>query len=418
MMGCPLAYEDFRNGTEIQCKKCGSGCLKRCSSKIIDSIAAAHQLKGCAIIEGPLEIQIRKTTKISPDTSNNVVRELEIALSDIVEITDYLKIARTFPIVSLSFLKKLKTIRGKRLESNKYSLVIWDNQNLQTLWDDKHEVEIENGKLFFHFNPKLCFYKIEELAKNISQIEHYDTAKLSNGDKIPCNVTSLTVTLENVFTSAALLSWPPLKMDDDRALLSYVVYYIPAVYNNVTLWDGRDACGNDGWMVDDVNDFVVTDAISFPLTNLEPYTQYAFYVRAYTLSTENVGAQSEIQYLTTKPGKPQAVVSLDANPKTSSTIVSETFFILCRGIFFISKPQQEVTWEKPKKVNGKLSHYIIRAKMILKNDQLLEQRDYCVTRECLRSNSITSSSFTFHFSLLNSIRTIRRCHENRRQSTA
>lgn len=49
----------------------------------------------------------------------------------------------------------------------------------------------------------------------------------------------------------------------------------------------RDACGNDGWLVDDVNLFDPSDAyISHPLVRLEPYTQYAYYVKAYTLATE------------------------------------------------------------------------------------------------------------------------------------
>lgn len=243
MLGCPPTYVDYKRGNETQCKPCGSECQKKCQSKIIDSIFAAQSLKGCAIIEGPLEIQIRSSKAF--DSSSSVVKELEDSLSDIVEIQDYLKIARSFPIQSLSFLKKLKVIRGKRLESNKYSLIIWDNQNLQELWSDQ-EVEINNGKLFFHMNPKLCFYKIENLTKNFSQIDNYENAKLSNGDKTPCNVTLLKVHVAEVLAQAVLLTWMPLKLDDERSLLSYVIYYIPAQHQNVTLWGGRDSCGNDG----------------------------------------------------------------------------------------------------------------------------------------------------------------------------
>jgi insulin receptor len=135
---------------------------------------------------GPLEIQIRSSSKSTSSsnnviTTNNVVKELENSLSDIVEIHDYLKIARSFPIVSLSFLKKLRVIKGNRLEGGKYSLIIWDNQNLEELWSENQQVKIDNGKLFFYFNPKLCFYKVERLAKTQAQIENYDTASKSNG---------------------------------------------------------------------------------------------------------------------------------------------------------------------------------------------------------------------------------------------
>lgn len=250
------------------------------------------------------------------------MKELENSLSDVVEIQDYLKIARSFPIVSLSFLKKLKVIKGTRLESNKYSIVIWDNQNLQELWQEKQNIQVKNGKFFFHYNPRLCFYKIERLA-NVSNIviENYDTSRLTNGDKTPCNVKPLDVSVANILPHAALLNWQPLKLEDERSLLSYAVFYIPATYENVTLWDGRDACGNDGWLVDDVNDFTFNDSISFPLTRLEPYTQYAYYVKAYTIVTENTGAQSAIQYFRTLPGQPQAITKLKVTPKSSSSIV-------------------------------------------------------------------------------------------------
>lgn len=322
-LGCPQTYVDDKDGDEIICRPCGSECLKKCQARIIDSIAAAQTLKGCAIIDGPLEIQIRSSAK-TVDSTNNVVKELENSLSDIVEITDYLKIARSFPIVSLSFLKKLQVIRGRRLESNKYSLVIWDNQNLQELWDENQNVTIETGQLFFHFNPKLCFYKIERLAPTnyTERIENYNTAKISNGDKTPCNVTYVNVTVANILAQGALLQWSPLKLADERSLLSYVVFYIPAVHENITEWDGRDACGNDGWLVDDVNDFTSSDTISFPLTKLEPWTKYAFYIKAYTLSTEQSGAQSKIQYFRTLPGQPQAPIKLKATPKSSSSVVS------------------------------------------------------------------------------------------------
>lgn len=239
------------------------------------------------------------------------MKELEQNLADIEEIDEYLKIARSHPILSLSFLRKLKRINGKKLESNKNALIVWENQNLQELFDENQTVAIGNGgKLFFYFNPKLCFNKIENLARKIEAnvhdiIENYETARLSNGDKTPCNVTPLDVSVDNTYPHAALLSWSPLKLDDDRSLLNYVVYYIAAPYQNVTLWDGRNACGNDDWNVEDVNIPNLPDKISQPITKLESFTQYAFYVKAFTLATEQKGAQSDIAYFKTKPAQPQ-----------------------------------------------------------------------------------------------------------------
>lgn len=49
----------------------------------------------------------------------NIVKELEESLSMIEEITGYLKVVRSFPLVSLTFLRKLHIIRGEILESSK-----------------------------------------------------------------------------------------------------------------------------------------------------------------------------------------------------------------------------------------------------------------------------------------------------------
>lgn len=42
--------------------------------------------------------------------------------------------------------------------------------------------------------------------------------------------------------------------------------------------------------------------LSTILTRLKPYTQYAFYVKTYTMASENNGAQSDINYFRTMPG--------------------------------------------------------------------------------------------------------------------
>lgn len=73
----------------------------------------------------------------------------------------------------------------------RYALVVLDNQNLVDLWDWKHRssgLRIGNGRLFFHFNPKLCFQKIEELIKKTNLSAHTDleVARNSNGDKTAC----------------------------------------------------------------------------------------------------------------------------------------------------------------------------------------------------------------------------------------
>lgn len=79
------------------------------------------------------------------------------------------------------------------------------------------------------------------------------------------------------------------------------------------------------WKVEDVTNFD-RNAEQFPvlMSRLEPYTQYAYYVKTYTIASEPYGGQSEIQYLTTDPDKPDPVQRLTALSNGSSEIVSDS----------------------------------------------------------------------------------------------
>lgn len=106
----------------------------------------------------------------------------------IEEISGYLKIVRSFSLISLNFFGRLKRIKGEIKDSNKYVFIVLDNQNLQDLFGDDRMVEIDEGRLFFHFNPKLCYSKIKRLQTlaKLDQPTELEVATNSNGDKIAC----------------------------------------------------------------------------------------------------------------------------------------------------------------------------------------------------------------------------------------
>ena len=60
------------------------------------------------------------------------------------------------------------------------------------------------------------------------------------------NVTVLYADVYKRTSKAVLIRWKQFAHYDSRTLLGYVVYSIEAPYKNVTLYDGRDACGGDG----------------------------------------------------------------------------------------------------------------------------------------------------------------------------
>lgn len=366
VMECPPGYMDDESNGRVSCKKCEGSCQKECAGANVDSIASAQKLRGCTHITGSLEIQIRG--------GKNIVKELEDGLSTIEEIDGYLKIVRSFPLISLNFLKNLRVIRGNDIDNSKYTLLVMDNQNLQELWDwSLHkEISIKSkdgpGKIFFHLNPKLCLYKIEMLREKagLGPFTDYEVAPNSNGDKVACNVTELKTRVGKKSPWGAVIEWEPFVHHDARSLLGYVVYFIEAPNRNVTMYDGRDACGGDGWKVDDVSASTNSTLMdsrqeksvhTHYLSQLKPYTQYAYYVKTYTIATERSGAQSNLTYFRTMPEAPSSPRSLLTWSNSSSELI--------------------MSWLPPLHNNGNLTHYRIVGRWEPDDPNFIDQRNYC-----------------------------------------
>lgn len=96
------------------------------------------------------------------------------------------------------------------------------------------------------------------------------------------------------------------------------------------------------------------------LLQLKPYTQYAYYVKTYTISTERSGAQSQLKYFTTLPGRPSVVRSLTIYSNASDTLV--------------------ITWLPPLETNSNLTYYKIIGRIEDYDLVYLRQRNYCDER--------------------------------------
>lgn len=362
---CPPGYEEQSNGTiTVGCQPCQGRCSHECVGGFVSSIEDAQKLRGCTTILGSLEIFIR-------GYGNHIVRELEENLAAIEEIQGYLKVSRSFPLTSLNFLKNLRIIHGNKLEDNWYSLVVLENQNLQELWDWSSrpqglQLKIVKGHLRFHYNPKLCMSEIDKL-QNISGAPNYtnfDVARESNGDKVACNVVNLNVNSTVTSSTSVLIEWERCVLPDPRSVLGYMVYYIEAPEQNLTEHDGLDACGDCGWHVVDVpydtDEKNTVDTSQYGnlvqfLPHLEPFTQYAFYVKTYTKS--NVGGQSTIKYFRTFPDRPSVPKEIHAFSNSTSNII--------------------LHWQPPEHPNGILTHYLVSGIWERDDWLFLEQRNYC-----------------------------------------
>ncbi|GMT18666.1 hypothetical protein PFISCL1PPCAC_9963 [Pristionchus fissidentatus] len=203
------------------CEKCGEYCPKKCKGRALDTIAMAKDLTGCNIVDGDLDIQLRDRSKISLLTD---------ALKDIEVITGQLLIRFSPSLTSLSVFQNLKEIRGERLFQEKYSLVIYENTNLQSLFSNEtlRNLKITRGEVQVQNNRMLCFKYIDKMMQGLNKnLTDLDQSLYSNGDKAICDETTLVLETNKVMSEGFVLKWTPLSERDidHRKFLGYQVFY-------------------------------------------------------------------------------------------------------------------------------------------------------------------------------------------------
>lgn len=355
---CPYGFEvtaDKKNCT--LCTKTKNGnCQRNCNSfKISDDMLnrnTEYRLHtNCTTIKS-LEIEVKY------GTSEEVERRLEEYVGKVEVILDQLKIIRSYSLNSLNFLRNLHEIRGENTV-NKMALVVRGNKNLQKLWTTKENetrpVKILNGTVSFHYNPKLCMSEIYKFG-NLSMLPPFsdiEVSNISNGDQFACIVYTLLVdTVKIEPHSIVLRMHKPVEVDN---LERFLVYFIEAAKYNETV--EMTECEDSSWKIDDISSkktFNETE-IYHVITNLEPNTEYIYYVKTYTISSKT--SMSNTFRNKTLPSKPSTPQNFAARPTSSS--------------------QVELTWKPPSHPHGKLTKYIVKG-FRLKDDQaILDQRSYC-----------------------------------------
>ncbi|CAL1676444.1 unnamed protein product [Lasius platythorax] len=352
---CPDGFEDDvdeKNATT--CRVCKGQCRKIGSGAIIRHISDAQSFRGITVVKGALEFQIR-------NGNPNIMNELADAFGLIEEITEYVKITHSFPITSLDFFKKLKVIKGEILDINNASFVVLDNPNLSSLFPPSQKITIERGRLFFHYNPKLCLSKIEQFGRtvNITNFTDLEVQPESNGDKVACNIVNINITVKKRGADHVILSWDSYKPSEGQQLLNYLLNYIETENENVIY--EANACGNNTWQIVDVGTSSWNSTVSKHITNLKPYTKYAAYVKTFTARNKNsfispVG-QSEIIFFRTK----SAIPSVPTN--VSTTVISDSEILL--------------KWAPPVYPNGPIGYYMISGTIQPDDEELIASRDYC-----------------------------------------
>ncbi|XP_011310956.1 insulin-like receptor [Fopius arisanus] len=355
---CPQGYETATENNEATCRPCKGSCQKIRPGEIIRHISDAQRLKGSTMIKGSLEFQIRNSHPL-------VMQELEDAFGDVEEITGSLKVIHSFPITSLSFFKKLRIIRGEKLDLNNSSLVILDNPNLSSIFPPTQNVQILNGRLFFHYNPKLCYSNITSFAKRvgITDITEMEVQPDSNGDKVACDTTNIHLTVKSRGPTSAALEWTVYTPTKDQVLLSYLLNYIEANNETQNITYENNACGHNKWHIMDVEipNSPPGGLVTQQIIDLKPYTRYAVYVKTLSARSRNnangLTGQSPILFFRTEADVPSPPTAVSSTPESESTL--------------------NITWEAPEQPNGPIGYYIIAGFLRFHDIEQLSTRNYC-----------------------------------------
>ncbi|XP_051796077.1 insulin-like growth factor 1b receptor isoform X2 [Acanthochromis polyacanthus] len=354
MQECPSGYMRTAPNSMF-CTACDGLCDKVCEEKSnIESMDAAQSLKGCTVIKGNLHINIRR--------GHNMVAELESFTGLIQRVTGYVRITHSHTLSSLAFLRSLRYIDGENLYDDMYAFSAFDNQQLQYLWDWKqHNLTIKAGKLFFRANPKLCMSEIRNMWEKTGIQGRFDESVFrNNGDRASCESTILKFRSNSTSSTRIKLTWQRYRPPDYRDLISFIVYYKEAPYQNITEFEGQDGCGSNSWNMVDVE--LRPDKDSDPgvlLSNLKPWTQYAIFVKAITLMVEDKhmpGAKSKVVYIRTSPSAPSMPQDVRAYSNSSTQLV--------------------VRWSPPISPNGNQTYYLVRWQQQAE-DRELYQHNYC-----------------------------------------
>ncbi|KAL0901343.1 hypothetical protein ABMA27_006622 [Loxostege sticticalis] len=372
---CPSGYMEVGDASTARCTPCpGQRCKRECPGVKIDSVAAAEQFRGCTHIKGTLEITVRAT-------GGNTMVALESSLGGIREIVGSLKVTRSYTLISLMFLKSLRTIIAVPSENKGQALHIFNNPNLEILWDWSTYGSLNiTGSLYIHLNPKLCYHQIlplQSMTHPRSKFTEIEVSEDNNGDQASCSPKNLQLKVSTIGRNWVLLQWDTYCVEDIRKLLGYSIYYIQAE-QNVTVYGQRDAC-SDFWNVLDVTidearghtnvtneePTVIMDTCKQNqpqfkiIRSLTPFTRYAAYVKTYTTQQDKKGAQSPIIYLRTLPGRPSPPAGLSVDSTGPHSV--------------------KIKWSPPTMPNGTimLYHVKIQANSYNRPQILAWRNNYC-----------------------------------------
>lgn len=242
---------------------------------------------------------------------------------------DYIK-------TELTFLNRLKIIQGKERRA---SILIFENQNLQTLFDwrmRKIKLKMKSGFIQIYNNILLCASEIKMAIDTVDRPENSSDLIQNNGGKNKCSKSSIETSFHVWSHESCAIRWKDVNPEQQQKYNAYIIQYV-AIKSSQKLDDEmlleRDSCSSYGWQqvyvkLEDWKS-ITGDELEFNLTGLSQFTNYAFTVQTYqygeTILTldqnaENDGAISPVKTFRTDLYAPSRVKNLKTLSKTASSI--------------------------------------------------------------------------------------------------
>lgn len=340
---CPPFYER-KSAAEGYCVYCGIECTKVCGNGnetyFVENLDSIMEFKECTHINGSLFIRQIK--------HKDLLKEFKESFQYVLEITGFFKIERSDSITSLQdILPRLRIIGGNYLEKDGYALYVFENVNLEKLWNwtnPKEVLKIKKGKFSFHGNPKLCLDDIDEFSRAVG-VKYDKTLDISRYKEICTFIDLNPVVVENNPTNVTL-KWNKFEVVQNDTFRGYLVVYATTEQINKTQ-DNDDTCDVVQW------ETIFLKETSVQIVDLQPFTEYTYFIETFS----NVTRQTKYEKFTTLSSDPTPPINVAAISNTSNSIL--------------------LTWNPPTTKNGILSHYTLAIYEERDDRMFLQQINYC-----------------------------------------
>lgn len=280
---------------------------------------------------------------------------------------------RSPPITELTFLNKLRIVEGKK---NKTSIHIFENQNLQTIFDwrlrGNAKLKLRNGNIQIFSNMLLCGNETRSFQDIIERSGDHTDLIQNNGAKSRCTLNSIETSFYVLSHDSCAIRWKDVKIKGTVfKFKTFIIQYVP-IKSTSNLDDNilleRDSCSSYGWQHVFVKDlhYRSDGNLEYNLTGLSQFTTYAFTVQTYQYG----GNELSLEYNTEYDGAISAVNSF----RTLLSVPSRV-----RNFGTIAKSQSKITvqWAVIENEEPAIEFFYLDVLKKPFNVTLIDRRNYC-----------------------------------------